>query len=99
MEEQEDMSKYKCVEVDEWPDRLYEMLGKLEYGVERMFIITQNGVPVAKLVDYHQSPYEERVAYRERPYEPPDFSAYGIYRNDQRYAMMQKEKEKKEKEE
>ena len=60
------------IEADQVKDKLYEMLGKLEYGEERQFIITKRGMPVAKLVDYYSSPYQQKVGVAKGQFTVPD---------------------------
>ena len=60
------------IEASEVPEKLYEMLGKLEYGEERLYIITRRGEPIAKLVDYYQDPYAKKIGIAEGQFEVPD---------------------------
>ena len=60
------------IEADQVKDKLYEMLGKLEYGEERIYIITRRGEPVAKLVDYHKDPYEKKIGVAKGVFTVPD---------------------------
>ncbi len=60
------------IEADQVKDKLYEMLGKLEYGEERQYIITRRGEPVAKLVDYYSDPYEKKIGVAQGVFTVPD---------------------------
>ena len=44
------------VEYEEFRDKLPELMGKVQFGDEAQVIITQHGVPVAKLVSYYNPP-------------------------------------------
>ena len=44
------------VEFDEFKEKLPELMGRVLYSDEHQVIITKNGTPVAKLVDYYNEP-------------------------------------------
>ncbi|MBQ6971658.1 MAG: type II toxin-antitoxin system Phd/YefM family antitoxin [Synergistaceae bacterium] len=44
------------VTYEEFKDNLPELMGRVQFGDEHQIIITKNGVPVAKLVDYYNPP-------------------------------------------
>ena len=60
------------IEADQAKDKLFEMLGKLEYGEESLYVITRRGEPVAKLVDYHSDPYAKKVGVAKGVFTVPD---------------------------
>lgn len=46
----------ESVEFEEFRDKLPRFLGEVQFGDEAQVIITQHGVPVAKLVSYYHPP-------------------------------------------
>ena len=60
------------IEANQAKDNLYEMLGKLEYGEETLYIITRRGEPVAKLVNYHADPYQKKIGVAKGVFKVPD---------------------------
>ena len=44
------------VTYEEFKDKLPELMGRVLYSDEHQIIITKNGMPVAKLVDYYNPP-------------------------------------------
>lgn len=60
------------IEASEAKEKLYELLGKLEYGEENMVVITHRGQPVARLVDYYSNPLPRRLGLAKGKLSVPD---------------------------
>ena len=60
------------IEASEVKEKLYELLGKLEYGEENMVVITHRGQPVARLVDYYSNPLLHKLGLAKGKLSVPD---------------------------
>lgn len=60
------------IEIDKFVEQIPELLGKLKFGGEEQVIITQNGAPVAKLMNYHNSPRKYKLGVAKGKFIIPD---------------------------
>ncbi len=59
------------VEYEEFKEKLPELMGKVQYGDEQI-VITKNGLPVAKLIDYYSRPHGVKIGTAKGLFSVPD---------------------------
>ncbi len=67
------------VEFDEFKEKLPELMGRVLYSDEHQVIITKNGTPVAKLVDYYNEPRGVRLGVAKGKFVAPSLEEFDSY--------------------
>ena len=60
------------VDINEAEGKLSELVGKVVFGGENQIIITKNGTPVAKLIDYYNPPRGVKIGVADGKFIIPD---------------------------
>ncbi|MBQ7592801.1 MAG: hypothetical protein IJU48_00430 [Synergistaceae bacterium] len=60
------------VDVEQCKEHLAELLGKIHFGDEHQIIITQHGMPIAKMTEYPASPRKYKLGVADGKFIIPD---------------------------
>lgn len=60
------------IEYDELKERFPSILGELQFGDEKQFVIMKRGVPVAKLISYDSPPRIRKLGVADGKFIIPD---------------------------
>lgn len=64
------------IEANEAKEKLYEIIGKLEYGEEEKCVITMKGQPVAAIVSYENAPRKIKLGVAKGKIKVPSFEEW-----------------------
>lgn len=60
------------IDVEEAKKEFSELIGKVVFGDDKQVIITKNGLPVAKITDYHEKPRKRIIGIADGKFTIPD---------------------------
>ena len=59
------------VDYEEFKEKLPELMGRVQFGDEQV-VITKNGLPVARLIDYYNKPQGVKIGIAKGLFSVPD---------------------------